>query len=326
VRRDPEEKDDYYKQRARPRNPRTASSDTPEYAFGSGDCRPAEPGASVARHSRIGGVKTLQSERPVEFETLLVERSSGALTLTLHRPEARNSLDAALLDELHRALDLAERDPACALVIVQGEGGVFCTGMDFEEFAATVRAEDPARLRRWAASYTRALSRLSRLARVVVANVDGEVLAGGVGIAAACDLVVATTRSRFSLPEALWGLLPANVAPYLIRRVGFQRAYAMALTTGVVTASDARAAGLVDELTDRPDDALRALHRRVSRLDPRTILDLKRYFRAMWIVTDATEEAAADELVRLAADPRVQRNVTDFLNHQRLPWEPPDEP
>ena len=146
-------------------------------------------------------------------------------------------------------------------------------------------------------------------------------MAGGVGLVAASDLVFSDTKSTFSLSEVLWGLLPAMVMPFLIRRVGFQNAYRLTLTTSTISAHDASAMNLVDELGDDVEARVQAMSRRISRLDTDTISDLKSYFRKMWIVTEEMERTAVAELARLSQDPRIVENVTNYVKHGKVPWE-----
>ena len=250
------------------------------------------------------------------YHTLLVKdagkNDAGKLvTVALHRPEQQNSINALMLRELNDALDRAERSPVCHAFVMEGENGVFSTGMDFAETADG------------SASYMELLRRFSLSPRIVVAKLDGRVTGGGVGFAAASDLVVATPRTQFSLPEALWGLLPCCVLPWLIRRVGFQQAYKMALTTQNVSAEEARRCHLVDDLHDDPDEAVRRLLLRSSRVHEDTVRDLKRYARSLWIVSQAMEEAAVAEISRLLVEPRVRANISAFLEHRQFPWEKP---
>jgi polyketide biosynthesis enoyl-CoA hydratase PksH len=254
------------------------------------------------------------------YETLRVEAGRGSVTVTLDRPEQRNSINIALLRDLSAALERAEQDPDCRVVILEGQGGVFCTGLDFGELHRPETA-DPSRIRAVDDLYMALLDRLTSSSKVVVAKVDGQVMAGGVGLVAASDVVIATERSEFSLSEALWGLLPACVAPFLIRRVGFQRAYWMTLTAQRVTAREALADHLVDEVADKIDDALRKTLIRLCRLEETTVRDLKAYFRKMWIVDAKMQETAVAEIRRLLLEPRVRENVRAFVEERRFPWD-----
>ncbi|GAA3463224.1 enoyl-CoA hydratase-related protein [Saccharothrix longispora] len=241
-------------------------------------------------------------------------------TAVLDRPGEQNSITGDLLADLHRVLDAAEADPRCRVVVLRATGGVFCSGMDLAS------AADPGArpAERGGAEFLGVLRRLTETPRVVVAQVDGRVTGGGVGIVAACDLVHATVRTQFSLPEALWGLLPACVTPFLIRRSGFQAAYSMTLTTTAVDVDRAQRWNLVDEAVSRAEEfepLLRRLVFRVGKVDPVTVGDVKRYFRRMWIVTDEVERTAVAEFRRLLDSATVRERMAAFVTEQRFPWE-----
>jgi polyketide biosynthesis enoyl-CoA hydratase PksH len=147
------------------------------------------------------------------------------------------------------------------------------------------------------------------------------VAGGGVGLVAAADLVLATERSTFALPEALWGLLPCCVLPFLIRRTGFQRAYAMTLTTRPVGAAEAAGYGLVDDLGADLRALSRRLALRVSKVDRSTVADLKQYAHRLCPLPDGTRELAIGELSRLMGRPVVQDRLSAFAASGRYPWE-----
>ncbi|MHB8523317.1 MAG: enoyl-CoA hydratase/isomerase [Limisphaerales bacterium] len=256
----------------------------------------------------------------MNLETLIVRQAPRLLSLTISRPERGNSINSTLIRELGAALDEAERSADCRTVVLEGAPGLFCTGMDFQEAAAQPGAE--ARETTHAAEYLNLLKRFTLSPKVIVSRVDGKVIAGGVGLVAASDLVIATSRAEFSLSEALWGLLPCCVLPFLIRRIGFQKAYAMTLTTKPISASEALAIHLADELAEDLDEAVRKLALRLNLLDENTISDLKRYFRKLGSITPEIEELAVAEITRLASLPRVQRNIANYVTRGTFPWEP----
>ncbi|MGW7278789.1 enoyl-CoA hydratase-related protein [Streptomyces sp. NPDC054844] len=250
---------------------------------------------------------------------VVVGEERHVLRVTLNRPERHNGINGELLAGLHAALDRAERLPDCRLVVLQGAGGVFSTGMDFAEASREEAGDEIAgHGGEW---FYGLLKRFSTCSRVIVSVVDGRAVGGGVGLVAASDFVFATERSSFALPEALWGLLPACVLPFLIRRTGFQTAYAMTLSTLPVRAAEAARSGLVDELTDDTGPAVRRLGNRLARLDTSTVGRAKEYFRRLWIVDDATERTAVSEFARMMSSPAVRARIGDFAAHQRFPWE-----
>jgi len=251
------------------------------------------------------------------FETLEVSADVGVLTAVIDRIPQQNAINGTLLAELHAVLDEAERTPACHLVVIRGASGVFCTGMDFSD-----ASDSPDTVaERGGAEFLGLLKRLTTVPVMVVSVVDGRATGGGVGIAAASDFVVATPRAVFSLPEALWGLLPCCVLPFLIRRIGFQPAYSMSLTTLPVTAEQAHRIHLADELAADPGQFMRRLRQRVSKLDRATIAALKRYQRDLWFLSAETERAAVAEFTRLMSAPEVRERISGFVTAQVFPWE-----
>ena len=248
-------------------------------------------------------------------DTVLYELQNDHAILTLNRPEKRNSINTEMLDRFHSLLDEIEGDDDIQIIVLRGANGIFCTGMDLEGVVTDdeLSAEE--------SPYMNLLKRFASIDKVVIAEVDGTVMAGGMGLVAASDLVFSTNRSTFNLSEALWGLLPAMVMPFLIRRVGFQSAYRLTLTTETINATEAKAIHLVDELGDDIQPRIQAMSRRLSRIHVETIGNLKAYFRKMWIVTAEMEKTAVAELARLTKDPRVVENITNFVESGEVPWE-----
>ena len=207
-------------------------------------------------------------------------------------------------------------------MVIAGTPGLFCTGMDFQEAAANAAiksTESPP-----ISAYLQLLKRFTLTSKVIVCRLDGKVIAGGVGLVAASDIVISSERTELSLSEALWGLLPCSVIPFLIRRVGFQKAYFMTLTTKPISAREAHAIHLVDELTDHLDETLRKLTLRLNLLDDEIIVDMKRYFQKMVGITPEIELAATKEFARLAAQPRVQQYIANYVTKGVFPWERKD--
>ncbi len=245
------------------------------------------------------------------MKTLLVDGIQGGIEVTLNRPEYRNSINQELLQELAWVLQRAEQEPAIKLIVLQGMNGIFCTGMDFREQASPELFS----------LYMNIIKTLSLTPKITVAKVDGQATAGGLGLLAACDLVVATPRSQFSLSEALWGALPSMVLPYLIRRIGYQRAYALTLTTQVITAQEAREMQLVDEVGEDLSQIIQRLTSRTMYVNESTLREMKQYFRRMWLINEQLEKLAVETTARLMNDPLFQQNVRHFLESGKYPWQ-----
>jgi len=119
----------------------------------------------------------------------------------------------------------------------------------------------------------------------------------------------------------LWGLVPAMVMPFLVRRTGLQAAYKMALTTETLSAEEANRLGLVDTVDLDLDVALKRISRRLLRLDPAAVENLKLFMREMWIINEPMEELAVSESFRIGSSPQVRRNLERFIRHKQFPWE-----
>lgn len=177
----------------------------------------------------------------------------GVLTLTLDRPDKRNALNGALVEALHEALERADLDAAVRVVVLRGAGPDFCAGADLAELLAS--ADQPLdENERDALRLGRLFERIRRLPKPVLAAVQGRALAGGAGLATACDLVVAGASARIGYPEIQRGFVPAMVMTMLRRLVGERVAFDLVATGRVLPAEEARQAGLVSRVV--ADDAI----------------------------------------------------------------------
>ena len=191
---------------------------------------------------------------------LRVSLEDGVLGLTLDRPEKRNALSAALIEGLHTALERADLDPEVRVLVLRGAGPDFCAGADLDELLASVDLE-PAQNEAAALRLGTLFSRMRSLPKPVLAVVRGRALAGGAGLVTACDLAVAGAGARIGYPEIQRGFVPAMVTTLLRRAVGEKLALDLVLTGRVLTAAEAREAGLVARVVPDAD-----LDREVSAL------------------------------------------------------------
>lgn len=235
---------------------------------------------------------------PIDARGVRSDRLGPASLLVLARAHRRNALDAALLTALGEALAAAAdaRDPALVLC---AEGEAFCTGMDFSALAADSGSSRPLHQ-----SFADVLRRLGDLPGLSVAVVEGDALGGGLALAAACDVVIATPQARFGLPEAVWGLIPANAAPVVARRCGVGAARRLALITEPVDAGTALRLGLIDHLATDRTAALgiaRRLCLRAARVGSEGLVAVKQCFRRL--DDDPAGYAAwAEEAITAASD------------------------
>ena len=181
-------------------------------------------------------------------DVLLASGGAGVLTLTLNRPDKRNALSAELISALGAAVRDAELDASVQVVLLRGAGRDFCAGADLAELLASVDRppeENEAEALRLGALFIA----LRALPKPVVAAVQGNAVAGGCGLATACDLVLARAGARFGYPEIQRGFVPAMVLTLLRRSVGEKVAFDLVTTGRLLSAEEACAAGLVSRVT-----------------------------------------------------------------------------
>jgi methylglutaconyl-CoA hydratase len=179
--------------------------------------------------------------------SLRVERSDGVATLTLDRPEKRNALDAALIEALAEAVRDTAVDPAVRVVVLRGAGPDFCSGADLAELGRMADLSEKENLtdaRRMGDLFVG----LRQHPRPVVAVVQGRALAGGCGLATACDLVLAHEGAWFGYPEVHLGFVPAMVMALLRRKVSEGRAFELVARGHRIAAHEAERLGLVNRV------------------------------------------------------------------------------
>jgi len=180
-------------------------------------------------------------------ELATVTYAGPVATLTLNRPEARNSMSVELLVALHARVGELENRGDVTVLVVTGAGKSFCAGMDLKAVASDegLAAGLPLKL---LASLADLTLRLRRLAVVSVAKVNGAAIGGGCGLATVCDLAVTHADSKMGFPEVDLGVCPAVVAPWLVRKIGPGRARQVLLSGGILSGQRAWELGIVNRV------------------------------------------------------------------------------
>ena len=198
------------------------------------------------------------SRVPAPTDDLLAERHGAVLTLTINRPERRNAMTWDVIAGLRREVAAAKDDPAVRVVVLAGAGDLaFCAGADLSGMVPTDpggvdrRVRSPTTTARgWLAEL---FEELWALGKPTIARVQGWAMAGGFGLALACDLVVASDRARFGAPELNVGLWPYMVTVPMLRSMPPKKALELMLTSRVVGAEEAERIGFVTRVV-APDD------------------------------------------------------------------------
>lgn len=218
---------------------------------------------------------------------LIVSIKNSILYLTLNRPEKANALRPELAFEIKKQIENADKDPSVRAIYLSGNGSHFCTGADLDWVRG---AEDDTKgFGHFAEMYAAFLS--SDLP--IVGRVHGRIMGAGFGLTAAMDLVICERQSRFSLPEAKWGLIPGVITPLIVRKIGVSKFKYLALTGRDLSADEALQGGLVHEtftstgnddpaedllhaLRTQNFEALRAIKQSLRAIDPLNAYQLDR--------------------------------------------------
>ncbi len=172
------------------------------------------------------------------------DEQGGVFTITLDSPANRNALSAAMRTQLLAALDAAEQSRTARVVVLTHTGPAFCSGMDLKENASATAGSEGIR------QVPRILQAITHCPRPVIARVGGAARAGGLGLLAACDIVVASNSAEFAFSEVRIGLIPAVISVPLLRRVAATAVREFMLTGTVFDAAAALRIGLVNAAVD----------------------------------------------------------------------------
>ncbi|MGX5219095.1 enoyl-CoA hydratase/isomerase family protein [Pseudomonas segetis] len=179
-----------------------------------------------------------------DLKTLLINLEQGVLTVTLNRPESRNAMSLSMVEELTQVFSQLNQDQQVRAVVLRGAGGHFCAGGDIKDMA-NARAVGIDAYRELNRAFGSMLEQAQRLPQVVIALLEGAVLGGGFGLACVSDVAIAADDAKFGLPETTLGILPAQIAPFVAKRIGLTQARRLALTAARFSGQEAARLGLV---------------------------------------------------------------------------------
>ncbi|WP_370599754.1 isohexenylglutaconyl-CoA hydratase [Pseudomonas nitroreducens] len=182
-------------------------------------------------------------------ETLLLEPEGGVLHVTLNRPDSRNAMSLAMVGELRAVLATVRDDRAVRAIVLRGAGGHFCAGGDIKDMAGA-RAAGPEAYAALNRAFGGLLEEAQAQPQVVVAVLEGAVLGGGFGLACVSDIAITAADAQFGLPETSLGILPAQIAPFVVKRIGLTQARRLALTAARFDGREALRLGLVHACAD----------------------------------------------------------------------------
>lgn len=256
------------------------------------------------------------------YRTLQIEHAKVA-TVWLNRPEVRNAFNEVAIAELSDAFAALGADDSVRVIVLAARGPAFCAGGDLN-WMQKMAAYTPEQNRADAAQLARMLQTIDRCPKPVIAKIHGDCYAGGMGLVAACDIALAAGRAHFCLSEVKIGLIPATIAPYVIRAMGTRAAQRYFLSAERFSAFDAKQIGFVhdavadDALDARVNDIVGAL----LQASPHAVAEAKRLVRDVAGVP-ITDDLIADTVERIAAiraSGEGREGVQAFLEKRKPSW------
>ncbi|CAG2156799.1 Enoyl-CoA-hydratase [Cupriavidus yeoncheonensis] len=261
----------------------------------------------------------------MEFTTLTVTIARHLATVTLNRPDVRNAFNETVIAELTEAFrGLGGNDEVRAIVLA-GNGPAFCAGADLnwmKKMAGYSNDENRAD----ALALAQMLHAIWSCPRPVIARIQGDTYAGGVGLVAACDIAVAADHAHFCLSEARLGLLPATISPYVIRAMGEQASRRYFITAERFDAAEALRLGFVHAVV--PADALDAKVGEISAAlvgnSPNAVRESKRLVQevAGRVIDNDLLADTADRIAAIRASEEGREGVRAFLEKRSPAWKP----
>lgn len=274
-------------------------------------------------------MKTTETTPDSQSVVLLNRRAEGVTEVVLNRPDKRNAFDDVIIQALINALEEVEQDAATEVVILRSEGKHFSAGADLgwmRRMADNDHADNLADARQLA----RLLERLNTLTKPTIGLVQGAAYGGAVGLAACCDIVIATDQAKFCLSEVKLGLIPAVISPYVVRAIGERQARRYFISAEVFDAAQAQEFGLV-HMVEPSDDAMQSrcdeLLAQLAKNGPEAMRAAKDLVFA--VSHKAIDADVIEDTARRIADIRVgkegQEGLSAFLNKRPASWIPEND-
>jgi methylglutaconyl-CoA hydratase len=259
----------------------------------------------------------------MNYHTLEISVAAKVATVTLNRPDVRNAFNEAAIAELALAFDELGRDETVRAIVLAANGPAFCAGGDLNWMKTMAGYSDAENL----ADATRLADMLRTIylcPKPVVAKVQGDCYAGGMGLVAACDVVVAVYEANFCLSEVKLGLIPATISPYVIKAMGENAARRYFLTAERFPAREAHRIGFVHEVVtaDDLDESVAAIVKALVTNSPNAVQQAKVLVRdiAGKPVDDALLADSARRIAQIRASQEGREGVASFLEKRKPSW------
>lgn len=259
------------------------------------------------------------------LETIEIQHTPYATLVWLNRPDIRNAMNDVMIRELCDTFRRLGQDPAVRAIVLAGRGKAFCAGGDLN-YMRKVAFYTPEQNQQEALALADMLNEIAICPKPTIARIHGACFAGGMGLASACDVLVASQEATFALTEVRVGLIPATISPYVVRAMGYQTARRFFITGETLDAAMAYRCGLAHELAlpEELDASINELLGNLLQGAPGAIADAKR------LVVDVSRQSVSQELridtaARIAharTTDEAREGIAAFLEKRKPHWFP----
>lgn len=256
-----------------------------------------------------------------EFQFIKQEVNDGIATISLNNPRIYNAFDNLLIEELKTSLEHIEKKEEIKVVILRAEGDHFCAGANLKWMQQTINLSEQEN-KTDALLLAGLLHRLFHFAKPIICLVQGKVIGGGVGLIACADAVIAEPDASFCFSEVTLGLIPATIAPYIVRSIGARYAKYYFISATPFSAEQARHIGLVQSLSSQDGlmtDGLK-LAKRICRHGAQAIKAVKSLVNDLTPLEDSVMDHTATCLAQVRVSEEGQEGVRAFLEKRSPKW------
>ncbi|MBC8204406.1 enoyl-CoA hydratase/isomerase family protein [bacterium] len=257
-----------------------------------------------------------------KYQTLLVDIDNKIARVTLNRPEIHNAFNEVMLSELLEVCTELAEDKSVRVMVLTGAGKSFCAGADLHWMKKMISFSYEENFAD-AMVLANAMNALYSMPQPVIAKVNGSAIGGGMGLVTACDIALAAEHAKFSLSEVKIGLVPACIAPYVIRKAGPGPCREFFLTGERLTARRAKEGGLINNYypAEKLDEEVEALVERLITSGPNALAYAKQLIdKIPGMNWETAKRFTADMIAQLRIGPEGQEGCAAFLEKRSPEW------
>lgn len=266
-----------------------------------------------------------------DCKELILTIDGGILTITLNRPHKRNAMNSALVSEIMAAVESVQDNSSIRAIVFRGAEGNFCSGGDISGMNMEQMDDDSVAKATW--EFNRVFGRMVTLVnsapQIIVAVLEGAVMGGGLGLACISDVAIADKRAMFSMPETGLGIIPAQIAPFVVARIGLTQARRLALLGDRVDGEEAVRLGIAHFLTHSAEETgekLETIKERIRSRAPNATAATKRLLFDVGVVEhEAMLDAAADAFTAALRGDEGQEGTAAFMQKRKPNWAKTEE-